>query len=291
MSPVPRVRLALETHASKGVRYLTDPALFARAGIRVAFSSRTGGVSAPPYDSLNLAGHVGDDAEAVDENRLRFLGALGLSGLRERLVTAEQVHGEAVAVVDDADAGRGAFAALAPDAPAPPAPAAPARPPVPATDALITATPDLPLLMLFADCVPVVLVSEAPRAVAVVHAGWRGALASLPGTAATALAGHAGVAPSEITAHIGPHIGACCYEVDATLLSRFANTFDTIAAVDGRLDLAAAVTESLMRAGVREEAIVSAGACTLDHAEEYFSYRASATTGRHGALAVITKVG
>ena len=156
----------------------------------------------------------------------------------------------------------------------------------------MTLVPGLPLLLLYADCVPVVLVCERPRpAVAVVHAGWRGTLASLPGKAATALARHTGCDIAEIAAYIGPHIGTCCYEVDATLLSHFANEFDTIAAVDGHLDLDACVSASLVSVGVRPECVARVNECTMDHVDRYFSYRASGVTGRHGALAVITKVG
>lgn len=281
----PAVAPGLELREIAGVPFLSDEALNARSGILIAFSMRIGGVSASPYDSLNLAAHVGDDPIAVDENRQRFTNALGIGSLRDRLVASEQVHGTHVVTVGERDAGRGAFAAWDDSS------GSPGGAPVPATDALITLAPDVPLLMLYADCVPVVLVCERPRAIAVVHAGWRGALASLPGKAAIELAHTAGAETAALTAYIGPHVGACCYEVDETLLSRFVNTFGTIAAVDGRLDLSSAVVESLVGAGLRREAILDAGTCTLDHAEEYFSYRASRVTGRHGALAVLTKVG
>ncbi len=249
-------------------------------GILVAFTERSGGVSVSPYESLNLAAHVGDAAVAVDTNRTRLFGALGIAGLRERLVTAEQVHGERIEVVGDREAGSGAFAE----------PSHGSRPPVPATDALVTSARGLPLMMFFADCVPIVLVATSPRpAVAVVHAGWRGARLSLPGTAASALAAHAGCAPSDISAYIGPHIARCCYEVDERLLSHFCNIFDTVGALDGRLDLAAAVRESLARSGVSAGRTTSVGACTHDLTDRFFSYRAESTTGRHGALAVITE--
>lgn len=256
----------------------TDPALRSEHGIVVAFSERSGGVSAPPYDTLNLAGHVGDDPRAVDENRRRFLGAVGLPEAHDRLVTAVQVHGEHIHVVAACDAGRGALVSAGPS-------------PVPATDALITSEQDIPLMMLYADCVPVILVSTAPRAVAVVHAGWRGALAGLPGKALASLARTAGVAPSAILAYIGPHIGSCCYEVDDTLLSHFTHKFDTIAAVDGRLDLDAVVRASLRAEGLQDESVTGCGVCTRDQHERFFSYRASAITGRHAGLAAIMKVG
>jgi len=256
---------------------LVDAQLDRTAGITIAFTGRLGGVSQPPFDTLNLAGHVGDEASAVNENRDRLLHCLGIAHLRRRVITAQQVHGDRVAVIDATDAGRGAEV----DA---------GRPPVPAADALVTTSAGLPLLLLFADCVPVVLVAPGPSpGVAVVHAGWRGALSKLPGKAARVLAHQAAVAPSELLAYIGPHIGECCYEVDDTMLSQFCNAFDTIAPVAGRLDLGAAVRESLAEAGVSPARVVDAGICTLDHVDRFFSYRASNETGRHGALAVITK--
>ncbi len=255
----------------------TDEALHADHGIVVAFSERTGGVSAAPYASLNLASHVGDEPAAVDANRGRLLASLGIAPLRDRLVTAEQVHGDRIAVVGIGDAGSGARASAG-------------APPVPGTDALVTSRSGIPLLMCYADCVPVVLVALSPvTAVAVVHAGWRGALASLPGSAAVALSEDAGCDPSGLLAYVGPHIGECCYEVDEALVSHFGNKFDTIGAVHGRLDLAAAVRESLAAAGVRRSRVAELGECTRDHTDRYFSYRAAPKTGRHGALAAITE--
>lgn len=260
---------------SDGVSFWTDERLRAHAGVIVAFSERQGGVSAAPYDSLNLAAHVGDDLRSVDENRRRFLVALGLAGAADRLVTAEQVHGSNVAVLQAQDAGRGGFAAGS-------------RQAVPKTDALLTAAPALPLLLLFADCVPVVLVAPGP-VIAVAHAGWRGALAGLPGTTAQALAARAGCPASSIRAYVGAHIRACHYDVDETLLSQFANVFGTVSrAESGGLDLGAVVTSSLTRSGVDPCSIAALGTCTAESTERFFSYRAEGgLTGRHGALACI----
>ena len=119
-----------------------------------AISTRLGGVSRPPYDSLDLALHVGDDAKDVCENRRRFAASFGLDAAR--IVTPEQVHGDVVARVTEKDAGRGAtdYADC-----------------IPATDALITDTPNLPLLLLLcrlhADPVP------RPRASCGGHRAWR----------------------------------------------------------------------------------------------------------------------
>ncbi len=260
-----------------GVTFLTDPELAAEHGIVVAFSERTGGRSLEPYASLDLAVHVGDAAAIVDENRSTLLAALGLERLRARLTTAEQVHGSAVREVSGASVGMGAFAR----------PGSP--PPIPAADAILTGERDVPLLLCYADCVPVVLVARGPApTVGVVHAGWRGAFARLPGKAASRVAAAAGCAPSDLLAYIGPHIGGCCYEVDDTLMSQFVNTFGSIVSARGRLDLGAVVSTSLSEVGVPISSQLDSGSCTAELTDRFFSYRAEGRiTGRHGALACI----
>lgn len=273
--------------SSGGVRVLTDVPLAERDGIRIAFTERCGGVSVGPYESLDLAAHVGDDADAVDENRSRLLDALGAGALRDRLTCAEQVHGAESAVVGEAQAGSGAFAAGG-------------RPSIPGVDALMTTMTGVPLALFFADCVPVVLVARGPvPAVAVVHAGWRGAVAGITAHAARRLSALAGCPPCELIAYVGPHVGRCCYQVGAEVAEAFDATGVMASAVipdddatDGtscpRLDLAEAVAASLMDAGVPRHAQCHVGLCTADNTDRFFSYRASGgVTGRHSALALI----
>lgn len=264
----------LERRELDGIAVWLDPDLAAR-GTLVAFTERVGGVSAAPYDLLDLAPHVGDDPLAVDENRRRLLHALGLAHLVSRVVTADQVHGSSIATVTEEDAGRGAFASGADTR-------------FSGTDALVTSTADIPLMLFFADCVPVVIV--APGAVAVVHAGWRGALASLPGLTARRLACEASVEASSLGAYIGPHIGPCHYPVADGILSQFINTFGTLCRADsGGLDLGHAVTASLIDAGVVPCNIARVATCTAESTDRFFSYRAEGpVTGRHAALAVIS---
>ena len=188
---------------------------------------------------------------------------------------SEQVHGEHMVVVGEDDAGRGAWASGSPA-------------PVPQTDALVTSTPLLPIAMCFADCVPIVLVAPGP-ATAVVHAGWRGALASLPGVAAGALARHAGCPTEHVSAYVGAHIGAAQYVIGRELMSQFVNEFGTFArAESGGLDLDAVVTASLESAGVLSCNIARLGISTAEATDRFFSYRAEAGhTGRHAALACL----
>lgn len=268
----------MERSSTGGIAWHSPAGLREDHGIVVAFSERTGGRSRPPYESLDLAAHVGDDAGRVDDNRAALLDALGLERLRARLTMAEQVHGTSMREVAGAGAGMGAFAREG------------SAPPLPETDALYTLERDTPLMLCYADCVPVVLVALAPvRAVAVVHAGWRGALGRLPGRAAERLAARAGCSTAGLLAFVGPHIGPCHYEVDETLLSQFVNAFGSIASAQGGLDLGAVVSESLSEVGVPLSSVDRVGACTAERTDAFFSYRAEGRTGRHGALACIVE--
>lgn len=261
-----------------GIAVHTAPGLFEATGIGIAFSERGGGVSSAPYESLNLAAHVGDDNGPVDENRSRLLGAIGISALRDHLTTAEQVHGVALVDVDEMTAGAGARAAAG-------------RPPVAGADALWTRQRGVPLLLLFADCVPVVLVRPSVPAIAVVHAGWRGAAGGIISRAASAMAALDG--EDDLSAYVGPHIGVCCYEVGEEVhvafggVSHSGNASDTLSRAARPLDLARIVTEELARSGVTEERQWHLGICTAQNTDRFYSYRAEGRTGRHGALAVI----
>lgn len=258
----------------QGVKWWTSEMESAR-GVVVAFSERAGGVSEPPHAGLNLAAHVGDDSGRVDENRRRLLSACGLERLRERLVTAEQIHGTNVAIVTSAEAGSGAHAGRG-------------MPPIGATDALVTIERDIPLLLCFADCVPVVLTAPGP-VVGVAHAGWRGALGGIPGLTVRALCDLAQCRADEVHAFIGAFIGPQDYRVDDDVMSQFVNTFGTLArAESGGLDLGHAAVASLIHAGVDPCNIASLGFSTAETTDRFFSYRAEGgLTGRHGALVCI----
>ncbi len=255
-----------------GITIHTVPALFESAGIGIAFTERTGGASTSPYASLDLASHVGDVASSVDENRRRLLEAIGIGSLRDRLTCAGQVHGTVVVEVTGAIAGAGASAATG-------------LPPVAGADALWTRERGLPLMLMYADCVPVILARPSVPAVAVVHAGWRGAAAGIVGRSAVALGALDG--EDDLMAFVGPHIGACCYEVGAPCVSQFDNAFVTITGVSTHLDLGAAVADDLKQSGVPEGRQWHLGICTAHNTDRFYSHRADGRTGRHGALAVI----
>ena len=225
----------------------------------LGFSTRLGGVSAPPYESLNLGRSTPDPPEAVEENRRRLLGALGLKSTR--LATAGQVHGREVARVS----GPGHVAGC---------------------DALLTCTPDLALAVTTADCMSLILTARG--AVAVAHAGWRGTADGMPAAVLQALLEASGVGPESVSVHFGPCIRSCCYEVGADVASRFPGDALITAGARWRLDLPLAARGQLVAAGVPAAAIADVGECTACNPLRYFSHRRDrGVAGRHWAVAAL----
>jgi YfiH family protein len=239
------------------------------AGATVRFSTRRIGSSSPPYDSLNLGLHVGDDPERVLANRRGFRAA-ALAGL-ELPIVAEQVHGTRVAVVGAEDAGRGWERR---------------EEALPETDALVTREAEVPLSILVADCAPVALV--VPEGViGAAHAGWRGlagAEGPLPGVleATIAIMESLGGSPAAtITALVGPCIRGCCYEVGPEVWRHFPESCLAPASVPDarRLDLLAAVRDRLERCGVPAASVHAPGLCTACHPDLFFSHRRATGEG------------
>ena len=243
-----------------------------------AVSTRFGGVSKPPYDSMNLALHVGDDEVDVEENRRRFLGWLGLDFAR--LTTPEQVHGDNIVRIGEAEVGRGRLSYA--DA-------------IPATDALMTDVPGIPLMLCFADCTPILLFDPVHRAAAIAHGGWKGTVQSIAAKTVRAMAETFGTRPEDCLAGIGPSIGACCYEVGDDVAGKFREAFpqfadEVVLEQNGtlRLDLWKANRLQLEASGLTPNHIDAAGVCTACHARTFFSYRAEGpTTGRIAAVMAI----
>lgn len=247
----------MEWRESNGVRWLQAQL----DGAAVAFSTRLGGVSEPPFDSLNL-GLLTDDAEAaVRENRQRLATALGFEP--EQVGFARQVHG--TRLIDHS--GPFACSFLLPSNKKEQA----GDPPE--ADGHVVREPGSAALVFTADCLPVAV--AGPKGVAMLHAGWRGLAGGI-------LAG--GVEAVEATsAAIGPGIGPCCYEVGDEVLGGFSGLGEGVAT--GRmLDLHEAARRLLSQAGV--ERVESAGLCTSCEAKLFFSHRRDAgRTGRQGGIA------
>ncbi len=224
-------------------------------GARAAFSTRVGGVSDAPYDSLNLAVLTGDRREDVRENRHRLAGAIGVDP--ERVLIGRQVHGADIAHHD---------AAPRPSAFADPGPE------LPEVDGQVTAVPGLAPLVMVADCLPVAMAGE--KGVAMLHCGWRGLAAGILARGAAEIEASA--------AAVGPGIGPCHFEVGEEVLDAFAPLGEGIA--DGRmLDLRVVARRLLERAGVGEVEVSEL--CTSCEPELFYSHRRDGgDTGRQAGV-------
>ncbi|MGB3903298.1 MAG: peptidoglycan editing factor PgeF [Anaerolineae bacterium] len=249
-----------------GVPYYTFEALADHEEIVHAIFTRLGGVSRPPFVDLNVGRLVGDDLAAVETNHRLIYETLGLSS--RRVVTARQVHGDRVAVVSADDGGRV----------------------VPATDALITNTGGVNLMLRYADCLPIFLYDPETRAVGLGHAGWRGTAAGVARRMVSTMVKDFGSNPSRIIAGLGPAIGPCCYQVGPEVVQTVKPTLEDweralhhLGGDDFSLDLREANRQQLMQTGVRGVEI--SDMCTACHTDEFFSHRAErGATGRFAAV-------
>ena len=247
--------------------------------VTAVVTTRHGGVSAGPYDSLNLGGHVGDDPEAVAENRRRLAVALGV----DRLTIADQKHTATVAVVDGPLAGRGH------DGTADSAQA------FPATDAMITNRPDTALTILVADCAPVVLYDPVNRAAGVAHSGRVGTIKGVIPQTIKAMAAAFGSAAGDLLIGIGPAIGPASYEIGAAEAAEVTAAFGNAAARlltptspgHATFDLLAAIRGQLATAGINPENVHDLAIDTRTSTNDFFSDRAARPCGRFAAIACL----
>ncbi|HKN64473.1 MAG TPA: peptidoglycan editing factor PgeF [Gaiellaceae bacterium] len=222
-------------------------------GYEVAFTTRVGGVSKGPFASLNLGRKSGDDPEHADENRRIACDAIGADV--EQLALNFQVH--SARVLQAAPGMRGEHA-----------------------DGLWTEEPELPILAMSADCLPIVLARAGTPGIAVLHAGWRGLLAGIVAAGTAALGG------KRLVAAIGPAIGPCCYEVGEEVAGPFRQRFGEDVVQERRLDLWASAERALRAAGV--ERVDRFDRCTFCEPETFFSHRRDAgITGRQGVIAYV----
>jgi len=259
----------MEWRENEGVRWLEADL----GGARAAFSTRLGGVSEPPFASLNLGILTEDDPEAVAENRRRLASALGREP--EQIVFALQVHGTRLIEhhePPDATAVqfRGSFRTVSDRK-------EPRDGGIVEADGHVVTEPGLVPLVFVADCLPVAL--YGPGGLALVHAGWRGHAGDIKDVAAEAV--------EAVAAAMGPGIGPCCYEVGEEVLGAFADLGDGIA--EGRmLNLPEVARRLLAAAGVSR--VESAGLCTSCEQELFFSHRRDdGRTGRQAGIAWIEK--
>ncbi len=236
------------------------------ARIGALMTTRAGGVSAAPFDSLNLGRSAGDDPAAVDENRRRFEAALGVP---TRYLS--QVHGARVARLTHAETASSE------------------------ADAAITTQPGLACTMVVADCLPVLFAAPEARGVGAAHAGWRGLAGGVLEATVHALCEAAACEPRELVAWLGPCIGPRQFEVGVEVLDAFgpagASRFVPRPRPDGSprwlADLPALARDRLHTAGVSQQ---SGGTwCTASDLSRFFSFRRDRVTGRMAAAVFIRR--
>jgi YfiH family protein len=252
-----------------GVVLYRFPELIRASKVHHAILTRLGGVSATPFATLNLGHTVGDAPAAVEENHRRGLGAVGLEV--QQIVSPYQVHGSHVGIVGRAHCGTIQ----------------------PACDALVTAEQGVPLLLRFADCVPILFFDAAHAVIGLAHAGWRGAAANIAGQTVRAMVDRLGCRPHTIWAGIGPAIDRCCYRVEPEVARAVGDGCPPGATITHHqgsalmLDLPTAVQAQLEAAGVGH--IERSGLCTACHVDEFFSHRVeNGRTGRFGVVLGLT---
>jgi YfiH family protein len=243
-------------------------------------STRAGGHSSPPFDSLNLGLHVGDNPGAVRRNRQRLASILDIK--IDDFVLCQQVHGNSVKVVSRVTAvsegikkplfaGRG--------------------------DAMVTEEPGLCLMILIADCVPVLFSDSTRGVVAIAHAGWRGTVRGAARRTVQVLLDHFGCSENNIKVGIGPSIGPCCYEVGPEVIeavkSELERADDLIIAEapggKGLLDLWEANKRQLLEQGIPERNIETARLCTRCNSHLFFSYRYHGIKSGRIAAGIMTR--
>ncbi|GAB4193982.1 MAG: peptidoglycan editing factor PgeF [Phycisphaeraceae bacterium] len=249
--------------------------LLSEAGVPHGFTTRIGGISPAPFDTLNLAAMVNDPASDastnVAENFRRVRTALGCR--RHIRVQVNQVHGREVWVP----------------------PAHPVRPvDAPRADAIATDKPGLMLMVRVADCVPVLLASRDGRVVAAVHAGWRGVVAGVVTNAVREVETLAGPGhASDLVAAVGPCIGPDRFEVGPEVAEAFESVGlqDAIVEYDNakpHIHLSQAVAHQLIQTGIDPGRIDRTDRCTYNESQEFFSHRRDrGRTGRQAALIAV----
>ncbi|WP_411282993.1 peptidoglycan editing factor PgeF [Lapillicoccus sp.] len=227
-----------------------------RRGLRWGFTSRRGGVSAPPHDELNLGGRTGDDPDAVARNREVVASSVGVTV--DRLLFMDQCHGTDVVVVDGPWAGS-----------------------TPPADGMVTTRDDLALAVLVADCVPVLLADRVAGVVGVVHAGRPGMTARIVDEAVASMRA---LGALRIIAAVGPSVCGRCYEVPAAMRDAAADVSPVSATVSWSgtpaIDVAAGVVDQLRGHDV---AVTWVPGCSRED-ERLYSYRQTGQTGRFAGV-------
>jgi len=248
------------------------------AGAAHGFSTRLGGVSPAPWDSLNLGANRGDSREHVRENFSRFCAAVGTSVTA--LVKNHQVHSNRVRPVTRADVMSD-----------------PAQGGIVEADGLVTDVPGLCLTIFSGDCIPLLFYDPIRRCIAAAHAGWRGTAAGIAARTVEAMVRDYGCQAQNILAAIGPGIGPCCFETHADVpdglrdgLGEEASAYIRPLSAPGKfsVDLKGANARFLQRAGVMPEHISLCPACTACGLDVFWSHRVQGNN--RGSMAAVIQL-
>lgn len=262
-----------------GVVVLKVPAFEETGMVNHGFSTRIGGVSRGRYAKMNISFTNGDDAQAVRENCRRLFAAIGSESC-ERMVMSRQEHTDIIRVVTEEDAGKGY--AKERD--------------YTEVDGMITNLAGIPLVTLYADCVPLIFLDPVKKVIGTSHSGWKGTVQEIGRKAVEKMGAVYGCDPSDIIAAILPCIGKCCYEVDTPLYEAFSkvecvNVDAVMTPVsEGKfmLDLVEANRQILLSAGILPEHLTVTDVCTCCNADTLHSHRA--TGGMRGNLAAVIEL-
>lgn len=264
--------MSFSQNKNRDFLYLTVPSFTKTGLVNHGFTTRIGGVSAAPFNSMNLGIGRGDKPENVVKNYEIAGNAIGFDP--KRLVFFPQVHKNDIFVAREEDAGMG-FRDFRPE-----------------YDGIITNVRNLPIATFHADCTPIFLLDPVNKVAGVVHAGWRGTALEAAGKAILKMQEVFSCNPENILAGIGPCGGKCCYEthddVPTEMITRLGNTakeFFTSFGEKYLIDLAGLNEFVLKKHGVLAENITVSGICTCCNSDIYWSHRA--THGIRGAMAAI----
>ena len=191
----------LEERVVNGVPLLVYPLLEQTGVVKHGFSTRLGGVSIGHCASMNISTTRGDDPAAVEENKRRLAGAIGVKP--EDMTFTHQTHTVHVAVVEEKDRGKRFLE----------------------TDGMVTNVPGICLVTFYADCVPLYLVDPVKKVIGLSHSGWRGTVNRMGRVTIEKMQSVYGTDPGDVVAAIGPSICQDCYEVSEDVIEAFRKSF------------------------------------------------------------------
>ncbi|RKD34312.1 peptidoglycan editing factor PgeF [Thermohalobacter berrensis] len=260
-----------------GVKYYTIPSFDETGLIKHMFTTRIGGVSPKPYDSLNLGFNLEDEKENVLKNYKIVSDVMEVS--LDSCVLSDQTHGTNIRIVTKEDAGKGIVR----------------QKDYKSVDGLLTDIPGLTIFTFYADCVPIFYLDKVKKVVGLAHGGWRGTVEKIAGKMIDKMIKVYGSRPEDILIGIGPSIGPCCYEVSEDVFKRFNENFtNTRNMLKKRgssrwmLNLWEANREALKEKGIKSRNITISNLCTSCNNDIFYSYRKE--KGKTGRMAAIIQL-